>query len=137
MPDRNVLELESVTIRFAGDSGDGMQLTGTRFTDTAALLGNDNKRVSYTAAWALRKIGEPAGDALAGQLTGPDKHAHYPAAYALAPIKSFRRVEPWLKAMEDPDARVRYYAVTALGNIGDKKAADALAAHADFFAIGT
>lgn len=33
--------LESVTIRFAGDSGDGMQLAGTRFTDTSALLGND------------------------------------------------------------------------------------------------
>ena len=33
--------LESVTIRFAGDSGDGMQVAGTRFTDTSALLGND------------------------------------------------------------------------------------------------
>lgn len=33
--------LDDVTIRFAGDSGDGMQLTGTQFTDTAALLGND------------------------------------------------------------------------------------------------
>ena len=32
---------ESVTIRFAGDSGDGMQLAGTQFTDTSALLGND------------------------------------------------------------------------------------------------
>src|SRR4028118_1691114 len=34
-------ELESVAIRFAGDSGDGMQLTGTQFTNTSALLGND------------------------------------------------------------------------------------------------
>lgn len=34
-------ERESVVIRFAGDSGDGMQLTGTRFTDTAAEAGND------------------------------------------------------------------------------------------------
>ncbi len=33
--------LEEVTIRFAGDSGDGMQLTGTQFTNTAAALGND------------------------------------------------------------------------------------------------
>jgi 2-oxoglutarate/2-oxoacid ferredoxin oxidoreductase subunit alpha len=32
---------ESVVIRFAGDSGDGMQLTGTQFTNTSALLGND------------------------------------------------------------------------------------------------
>ncbi len=36
-----VQEVESITIRFAGDSGDGMQLAGTRFTDTAAILGND------------------------------------------------------------------------------------------------
>jgi 2-oxoglutarate ferredoxin oxidoreductase subunit alpha len=33
--------LEEVTIRFAGDSGDGMQLTGTQFTNTTALMGND------------------------------------------------------------------------------------------------
>lgn len=35
------IELESVVIRFAGDSGDGMQLTGTQFTNTTALFGND------------------------------------------------------------------------------------------------
>src|SRR5262249_6186790 len=34
-------ELETVVIRFAGDSGDGMQLTGTQFTTTSALVGND------------------------------------------------------------------------------------------------
>jgi 2-oxoglutarate/2-oxoacid ferredoxin oxidoreductase subunit alpha len=36
-----VQELERVTIRFAGDSGDGMQVTGTQFTRTAAVFGND------------------------------------------------------------------------------------------------
>ncbi|MBR6831538.1 MAG: 2-oxoacid:acceptor oxidoreductase family protein, partial [Tidjanibacter sp.] len=36
----NVKELNDVVIRFSGDSGDGMQLTGTLFSDTAALLGN-------------------------------------------------------------------------------------------------
>jgi 2-oxoglutarate ferredoxin oxidoreductase subunit alpha len=34
-------KLSEVTIRFAGDSGDGMQLTGSQFTSTTALLGND------------------------------------------------------------------------------------------------
>jgi 2-oxoglutarate ferredoxin oxidoreductase subunit alpha len=34
-------ELDSVVIRFAGDSGDGMQVTGTQFTNTSAVLGND------------------------------------------------------------------------------------------------
>jgi 2-oxoglutarate ferredoxin oxidoreductase subunit alpha len=38
---RDVEELETVTIRFAGDSGDGMQLTGTQFTNTSAMVGND------------------------------------------------------------------------------------------------
>jgi 2-oxoglutarate ferredoxin oxidoreductase subunit alpha len=33
-------ELESVVIKFAGDSGDGMQLAGTLFTDTTAVMGN-------------------------------------------------------------------------------------------------
>jgi 2-oxoglutarate ferredoxin oxidoreductase subunit alpha len=34
-------EVDSVIIRFAGDSGDGMQLTGTQFTDASAAYGND------------------------------------------------------------------------------------------------
>ncbi|MBX2976104.1 MAG: 2-oxoacid:acceptor oxidoreductase subunit alpha [Ignavibacteriaceae bacterium] len=33
--------LEDVTVRFAGDSGDGMQLTGSQFTNTTAIFGND------------------------------------------------------------------------------------------------
>jgi 2-oxoglutarate ferredoxin oxidoreductase subunit alpha len=33
--------LDAVAIRFAGDSGDGMQLTGTQFTNTSAIVGND------------------------------------------------------------------------------------------------
>ena len=37
----NRQKLEKVVIRFAGDSGDGMQLTGDRFTTDAALFGND------------------------------------------------------------------------------------------------
>ena len=39
--DKPVEELESVVIRLAGDSGDGMQLTGGQFTRTTALFGND------------------------------------------------------------------------------------------------
>src|SRR3990172_8549498 len=40
-PRHQLEELETVTIRFAGDSGDGMQLTGTQFTATSAIIGND------------------------------------------------------------------------------------------------
>lgn len=38
---KGVLDLSDVTVRFAGDSGDGMQLTGSQFTNTTALVGND------------------------------------------------------------------------------------------------
>ncbi|MCD2424863.1 2-oxoacid:acceptor oxidoreductase subunit alpha [Niabella pedocola] len=38
---RNQEVLQDVVIKFAGDSGDGMQLTGTQFTNNTALLGND------------------------------------------------------------------------------------------------
>src|ERR1700723_3174618 len=34
-------EVESATVRFCGDSGDGMQLAGTQLTNTSALMGND------------------------------------------------------------------------------------------------
>ena len=38
---RKIEEVETVTVRFAGDSGDGMQLTGDQFTATAVMIGND------------------------------------------------------------------------------------------------
>lgn len=41
MKETKVIELDEVAIRFSGDSGDGMQLTGTLFSDASALLGND------------------------------------------------------------------------------------------------
>lgn len=37
---KRALEVDEVSIRFSGDSGDGMQLSGTLFSDTSALLGN-------------------------------------------------------------------------------------------------
>jgi len=37
----NTKQIDGVVIRFVGDSGDGMQLTGTQFTDTSAMFGND------------------------------------------------------------------------------------------------
>src|SRR5881275_3714810 len=41
MAQKSVIEKERVVVRFAGDSGDGMQLTGDRFTSATAVLGND------------------------------------------------------------------------------------------------
>src|SRR3954470_4975308 len=49
--------LKEVTIRFAGDSGDGMQVAGARFTDSTALAGNDLATLpDFTA-----EIRDPAG----------------------------------------------------------------------------
>lgn len=42
---KKVIPVDEATIRFAGDSGDGMQLTGTRFTETTAIVGNDLKTI--------------------------------------------------------------------------------------------
>src|SRR3954470_6168326 len=39
--DQQTRDVDRVTIRFAGDSGDGMQLTGSQFTKTSAVFGND------------------------------------------------------------------------------------------------
>ncbi len=51
------VELETVTVRFVGDSGDGMQLTGSQFTNTSAIVGNDlNTLPDYPA-----EIRAPAG----------------------------------------------------------------------------
>jgi 2-oxoglutarate ferredoxin oxidoreductase subunit alpha len=41
MASKSVVEKERVVVRFAGDSGDGMQLTGDRFTNATAIVGND------------------------------------------------------------------------------------------------
>src|SRR6187402_1980660 len=40
-PSKPVVQLADATVRFCGDSGDGMQLAGTQFTNTSALAGND------------------------------------------------------------------------------------------------
>jgi 2-oxoglutarate ferredoxin oxidoreductase subunit alpha len=39
--DKLIEHLEEVTVRFAGDSGDGMQLVGTQFSDTSGFAGNE------------------------------------------------------------------------------------------------
>ena len=55
--DKDFRVLTSVTVRFAGDSGDGMQLTGSQFSDTTAFIGNDlNTLPDYPA-----EIRAPAG----------------------------------------------------------------------------
>jgi len=75
-----VTELETVVIRFAGDSGDGMQITGTQFTNTSALVGND----VHTFADFPAEIRAPAGTlpGVSGfQLTFSSHEVHTPGDY--------------------------------------------------------
>jgi len=69
--------LDEVTIRFAGDSGDGMQLSGGRFTQTSAIVGNDLSTLPDFPA----EIRAPAGS-LAGvssfQIHFSSKEIHTP-----------------------------------------------------------
>ncbi|MFZ2488027.1 MAG: 2-oxoacid:acceptor oxidoreductase family protein, partial [Anaerolineae bacterium] len=57
----HVEEVEDVVIRFAGDSGDGMQLTGTQFTNTAAIIGNDISTLPEYPAEIRAPVGTTAG----------------------------------------------------------------------------
>ena len=54
-------QLEKVTILFAGDSGDGIQLTGTQFTTNTALFGNDLSTFPDFPAEIRAPLGTVAG----------------------------------------------------------------------------
>ncbi len=77
MPKIKIKHVDHVVIRFAGDSGDGMQLTGSRFTESTAIFGNDLSTLPDYPA----EIRAPAGS-LAGvsvfQLHFSSKDIHTP-----------------------------------------------------------
>ncbi|MEE8341458.1 MAG: 2-oxoacid:acceptor oxidoreductase subunit alpha, partial [Candidatus Neomarinimicrobiota bacterium] len=77
MPKTKIKHVDHVVIRFAGDSGDGMQLTGSRFTESTAIFGNDLSTLPDYPA----EIRAPAGS-LAGvsvfQLHFSSKDIHTP-----------------------------------------------------------
>ncbi len=105
-------ELDRVTIRFAGDSGDGMQLTGTQFTRTAAVFGNDiSTYPDYPA-----EIRAPAGSlpGVSGfQLSFSSSEIHTPG--------------------DQPDVLVAMNPAALKANIGDLPAGGALIVNGDAF----
>ncbi len=105
-------ELERVTIRFAGDSGDGMQLTGTQFTRTAAVFGNDVSTLPDFPA----EIRAPAGS-----LPGV-------SGFQL----SFSSAEIYTPG-DDPDVLVAMNPAALRTNIGDLPAGGALIVNQDAF----
>ena len=108
----DVQELERVTIRFAGDSGDGMQLTGTQFTRTAAVFGNDISTLPDFPA----EIRAPAGSlpGVSGfQISFSSTDIHTPG--------------------DQPDVLVAMNPAALKTNVGDLPAGGALIVNSDAF----
>jgi 2-oxoglutarate/2-oxoacid ferredoxin oxidoreductase subunit alpha len=114
LPDKDVTvqELERVTIRFAGDSGDGMQLTGNQFTRTAAVFGNDVSTLPDYPA----EIRAPAGS-----LPGV---SGFQISFASAEIYT---------PGDQPDVLVAMNPAALKTNIGDLPAGGALIVNSDAF----
>ncbi|MEX2010914.1 MAG: 2-oxoacid:acceptor oxidoreductase family protein, partial [Chloroflexota bacterium] len=111
-PEIDVRDLERVTIRFAGDSGDGMQLTGTQFTRTAAVFGNDISTLPDFPA----EIRAPAGSlpGVSGfQISFSSTDIHTPG--------------------DEPDVLVAMNPAALKTNIGDLPAGGALIVNSDAF----
>jgi 2-oxoglutarate ferredoxin oxidoreductase subunit alpha len=105
-------ELDRVTIRFAGDSGDGMQLTGTQFTRTAAVYGNDISTLPDFPA----EIRAPAGSlpGVSGfQISFSSSDIHTPG--------------------DQPDVLVAMNPAALKTNVGDLPAGGALIVNSDAF----
>src|SRR5919197_5311633 len=61
MTDKTIEKKDRVVVRFAGDSGDGMQLVGSRFTDETAVAGNDLATLPDFPAEIRAPAGTPHG----------------------------------------------------------------------------
>jgi 2-oxoglutarate ferredoxin oxidoreductase subunit alpha len=110
--ERPVQELERVTIRFAGDSGDGMQLTGSQFTRTSAVFGNDISTFPDYPA----EIRAPAGSlpGVSGfQLSFSSEDIHTPG--------------------DEPDVLVAMNPAALKTNLGDVPAGAAIIVNSDAF----
>ena len=108
----DVQELERVTIRFAGDSGDGMQLTGTQFTRTAAVFGNDISTLPDFPA-EIRAPGRLPAGVSGFQISFSSSEIHTPG--------------------DQPDVLVAMNPAALKTNIGDLPAGGALIVNKDAF----
>jgi 2-oxoglutarate ferredoxin oxidoreductase subunit alpha len=114
-PSPPIQELERVTIRFAGDSGDGMQLTGSQFTRTAAVYGNDIATLPDFPA----EIRAPAGSlpGVSGfQISFSSADIHTPG--------------------DQPDVLVAMNPAALKANLGDVPAGGAIVVNEDAFTKG-
>ena len=100
MENLNAKELKEVVIRFSGDSGDGMQLTGTLFSNTSALIGNGISTFPDYPAEIRAPQGTVAGVSGfqvhigANKVTNPGDYCDVLVAMNPAALKANRK---WLK----------------------------------------
>ena len=100
MENLNAKELKEVVIRFSGDSGDGMQLTGTLFSNTSALIGNGISTFPDYPAEIRAPQGTVAGVSGfqvhmgSGKVTNPGDDCDVLVAMNPAALKANRK---WLK----------------------------------------
>jgi 2-oxoglutarate ferredoxin oxidoreductase subunit alpha len=113
-PERAVARerFHEVVIRFAGDSGDGMQLTGTQFTNTSALVGNDLSTLPDFPAEIRAPAGSMAGVS-AFQVRIADHDIHTPG--------------------DHPDVLVAMNPAALKKNLGDLKPSGVLIVNTDEF----
>jgi 2-oxoglutarate ferredoxin oxidoreductase subunit alpha len=112
MSKKKVEEIQRVAIRFTGDSGDGMQLTGTKFTESTALAGNDLATLPDFPA----EIRAPAGT-LAG-VSGFQVH------FASEDVRT---------PADHPDVLVAFNPAALKSNIGDVRPGGMVIVNSDAF----
>jgi 2-oxoglutarate ferredoxin oxidoreductase subunit alpha len=112
MPSKPVQEIDEVAIRFCGDSGDGMQLTGTKFTESTALAGNDLSTLPDFPA----EIRAPAGT-LAG-VSG--YQIHFSSHEVRTPA-------------DQPDVLIAFNPAALRANVGDVKPGGMVIVNSDAF----
>ncbi len=112
MSKKKVEEIQRVAIRFTGDSGDGMQLTGTKFTESTALAGNDLATLPDFPA----EIRAPAGT-LAG-VSG--FQVHFAAEDVRTPA-------------DHPDVLVAFNPAALKANLGDVRPGGMVIVNSDSF----
>jgi len=112
MPEKPTEEIERVSIRFTGDSGDGMQLTGTKFTESTALAGNDLSTLPDYPA----EIRAPAGT-LAG-VSG--FQIHFSSSDVRTPA-------------DHPDVLVAFNPAALRANVGDLRPGGTVILNSDAF----
>jgi 2-oxoglutarate ferredoxin oxidoreductase subunit alpha len=109
---KKVEKRKGVSIRFCGDSGDGMQLTGTKFTDETAMAGNDLSTFPDFPAEIRAPAGTMAG--VSGfQIHFASDQVHTPSDY--------------------PDVLVAFNPAAARANVGDLRSGAMLIINVDAF----